>query len=521
MHNSANHLPHELLISIFLQLGRKDQFNCMFVNRNWYHVVCSYLIYPHISLLREKDLDSFMTLLEQTALNRQDPARQSFYSRTNYGSLIRRLDLPWTKQSQIQLSTSKLRRLVIRCKNIEAISLNDQWNLSDDQLIEVFRHCPRIMHLNLAGAFYTTINAFLHKDTKHVCHQIKSLDVRHTLDFWTSKRDVWFPSLLDLRVDVGREGDFIRLQNILSHCKDSLRTLVINVKSTDHGHGFAYLDHTLRDMENLNKLAVSIIGRPRIATAFQLGAQIHDYEMSGHCPPEVLNSLLSTTHLKRLVLWNSRIPSRDINAILYKNQATLETFFHTDTFSPSPQFTDIKSPIDLSVLSNLKCLLTTVSNHPTTGTWLCDTYRHQLEHLYIAWNEDDESSTSNWFPRLAASPWPKVKCVILTNKIRLSEDEACRFLDIFENLEYTYFLLTETENLDGKFLDQLMQMPYLKGAGGFSSQMLPADNLSSPLKQHLEYLELAYKEWAKGSQLLGNNEYPIQSSFHSLPGNLT
>ncbi|KAI9284113.1 hypothetical protein BC943DRAFT_381385 [Umbelopsis sp. AD052] len=520
MHRSANHLPHELLISIFLQLGRKDQFNCMFVNQSWYHVVCSYIIYPHISLLRENDMARFMTLLEQTALNRQDPNRQSFYSRTDYGSLIKRLDLPWTKQSQIQLSASKLRRLVIRCRNIEAISLNDHWNLSDEQLIEVFRHCPRIMHLNLSGAFYTTINAFLHKDTKHVCHQIKSLDVRHTLDFWASKRDAWLPSLLDLRVDVGREDDFIRLQKILLHCKDTLRTLVINVKSTDHGHGFAYLNHALIEMENLNKLAISFIGRPRVTTTFELGAQMHDFEISGHCPPDVLSSLLSTTHLKRLVLWNCRISHHDINAIVYKNRATLETFFHTDRSVPSPQFADIKTPIDLSVSSNLKCVLVTVSNHPSTGTWLCDTYRHQLEHLYIAWNGDDEPSTTNWFSRLAAAPWPKVKSIILSNKIRLSEAEAYRFLDIFENLEYIYFLLTETENLEGKFLVQLMQLPYLKGAGGFSSQMLPADTLSRSFTQRLEYLEIAYKEWAKGSQLLGNNEYPIQSSFYALPGNL-
>jgi hypothetical protein len=462
-----------------------------------------------------------MTLLEQTALNRQAPERQSFYSRTDYGSLIRRLDLPWTKQSQIQLSASKLRRLVIRCKNIEAISLNDHWNLSDDQLIEVLKHCPRIMHLNLGGAFYTTINAFLHKETKHVSHQIKSLDVRHTLDFWATKKDVWFPSLLDLRVDVGREGDFIRLQDILSHCKDTLRTLVINFKSTDHGHGFAHLNHALREMENLNKLAISFIGRPRGTTVFELGAQIHDFEISGHCPPDVLSSLLSTTHLKRLVLWNCRISTHDINAIVHKNRATLETFFHTDISVPSPQFADIKSPIDLSILSNLKCVLTTVSNHPSTGTWLCDTYRHQLEHMYIAWNGVDETSTTNWFSRLTASPWPKMKCVILSNNVRLSEDEACRFLNIFENLEYIYFLLTETEHLQGKFLDQLIQLPYLKGAGGFSSQMLPADAMSRPLKQRLEYLEIAYKEWAKGSQLLGNNEYPIQSAFYSLPGNLT
>lgn len=515
MGSSADDLPHELLINIFVQLGRKDHFNCMFVNKNWCNVIGAYIIYRHVCLFREKDLDRFLTLLEQTSLNRRYPQRQSFYSRMDYGSLVRSINIPWNTSSRIALDGSKLKRLATHCNNIESISLNDHWNLNDDQVIEVYQRCPRLRHLDLRGAFYTTVESLLKKSTTHLCNQLKSLDVRHTYDFWSSKLDVCLPSLTELRIDLSSESDFVRLRNLLSHCSESLRILVIACKSQDCGSGFDYLNQALRDLPNLTKLALSG-SRKTTVQDIHIAPKINNLEICELKIPELAEKLSALTNLRRLVLWNCKISSGNINTILFRNRNTMETFMHTENSSPVLQFADIAAPIDISSCTNLRCVLAALNDINSNTKWISDAYRNQLEHLYITMNVKGDYLLDEWWTQIAESPWPNIKSVIFSG-ILLPERYVRGLPAIFPNIEYIYFELRYPRDESNEFPVMYFDLPYLKGAAGFQWQIHPWTRLDHQTARQLERWEVYYNEWVKGPRLGTNDDYPLLSPFRGLP----
>lgn len=514
----AGRLPPEILVHIFSLLERDDYFNCMFVNRSWRNVVCTHFIYQNITLFEKKDLDKFLTLLEHTALNRQYPNRQSFYSRVDYGALVKTLSIPWTREARIELEVSTLKRLSLHCPNIETINLTGHWNLDDEKVVEFYKRCHRLKHLNLNGAFYATVEGLLNKDASHLRQQLKSLNVLNTYNFWSSSWDIYLPSLTELRMNLVSTNDFIGVGKLISSCRETLRALVLVSKVRTHEYQFAYLNAALPKVSNLKEFAFrgcSIEGREGI----YIGPTVNNVELHKLSTPKIVAELLGLTNLKRLVLRDCSMAYPDINTILYNNRNTLETFIYAYKCESPLRFARIDMPINISHCQSLKCLLATVKYGDTKldgeERWISDAYRNQIEHLCITKSEDPQWDNNywpdGWWSQIVESPWPNIRTLLLTG-IALSEEQVCKIPSIFPNIEYIYFdLMDKPKPVTGTFIPELLKLRHLKAAAGFQELSYMWPDQTSQSRRLLKQWQRTFNEWVKDSPLASHDDFPILS----------
>lgn len=520
---SAANLPSELITIIFSYVHRHDYLACMLVNKHWHSVMLQFS-YRHLHFNTFSQFRRFSTLLEETALKRQNPDRISYYSQIEYGALVRSLNLP-TEPEYDSIDILQLRNVALHCNNVEAIynmaavdndCYNDLNNGEDFQCengkaIEVYKLWPRLKHLDLRASdvFDRTL---LGNDVAHLRKQIESLDVRDDFRF-LSYPTLCLPSLKELRISAHTIEDFVQLHRLLTHCSKTLTTLIINFQSESCQPGFMYLNQALREMSRLKKLAFYCsmgCSLPRI----HFDAKVSDIEIAGPCLPELIDALLVLKGLKRLVIKHCHIPFHHVNSILHRNIATLEAFMHTENGIPGVRFWNLAAPINMSSCKKLRCVQATLQDINCEKIQISDVLRNQLEHLHLNGHGLSQQWQQHW-AEINKTPWPNMKSIIF-EKISLTEAEACHLPLIFPNLEYLYFeSISDSDDAFGKLLHIFRQFKYLKGAGQLEIENEYNGKLD--IIKQLRQFKYSYNDWAVGRKPGEDEVYPIRCSFQSLP----
>lgn len=491
-------LPGELLSKIFAHLSRIDKCKCLYVSRAFNRRAIPF-VYDHLYIRDFPNLAACEALLTNTALNRDDPNRQSEYSNRNYGQYITSIKLCPTASPEQLLSIAR------HCPDLVEFEmgqygLNPSYPIDDDFLVRLQQYCPKLRHIDFHGSKLCL--DVLNDRTQELCRQLVSLNLVRCQQLSNISSSLAFSSLTKLTFQVRTHQEVELLHKLMSTARNTITTL-----------GLCWLAVLIAD-EPINDISQLLLDCPNLKTlalewkwdnaftATRFPPHLDHLQLIGaphNSPDHIMEALLKVSNLKRLYIQYFKIPEDQLKKILDANSDTLEALTYY-MFS--------EEPVNESCLRSCKNLKS-LSINPIKpekgdgklGKFISRNYRCQLETLYYAYDE----------PCFWSAKWPNVKCLMAKMKRRHTTTKAGieRLANAFPNVEYLQILYHDKGNVSAEEWKELIsRFQHLKGLHLQNSYISFANEFyTSP---YCKSLACAYEEWESRPKDVSNFVYPTQ-----------
>lgn len=432
---TATYLPEEILVEVLIHLHRPDVITCLQVNSHWHRVACGNFIYGYLQLPTIERMEGCLATLEETDRNRRDQYRKSSFSRMDYGSLVKSIDLSPCVDFAASVGAEQIRRLWFLCPNVESIAVAKHNDINDDILKEILEGFPRLKNINFSR---TNLNSsfFLTEPLlySNVYQRLETLNINFSKPPKEWSPLLAFPSLTAFSTDIDSQQSYDMVHHIVSDCANTLQILTLGLRSSyQYRHGD--LDKILREAPRLRNIAVDIQGHsePPLVTAF--GPDLIELAIEGRCGDETARAVSKIKGLKRLCLNCTEISQSHLTLSLEANKQTLLSlaYYETNGFVMTEKM--------LQCCTNLRSFRGYLQGeHSGFIKTVTDLYADQLEHLFdVPYGSLPYPNVFHPVPgfweHVSQRVWPRILALNIVNA-PLEKEFFAQLPHIFPSVEY-------------------------------------------------------------------------------------